>query len=175
MSVEHLMGKRTGRRPGSKSTPWRKAALWAFRHLNDGDHATPPSEFARRLRDQAREDPAQLLTALALLDGSACVLPAGGDDADEPDPGRRNGQKATDTGASVAPVGGIRKLSVPVVGVINWANNFGEPTWMARVPQSFEILNVVLQRPQRRLILTIRAPSIQPAPPGQEIPVEVCN
>jgi hypothetical protein len=67
MGVEHLVGKRTGRRPGSKSMPpWKRDALWVYQNLDNPD-AVPPSPFARALLTMAREDADRLLACLIMV------------------------------------------------------------------------------------------------------------
>jgi hypothetical protein len=154
-SVLHLDGRRTGRRPGSRSTPaWEKAARWAARNL-DKDDAVPPNEFARCLRDQAKEQPISFLTAMALLDG------------------RRPAQPPEHGGTGV-PKGGMRmrRLSVPVSGLASWAQGLPEPAWLSRLPDGCELLGVVLDRTRRRVVLTVCHDSFPAVPDGQPVPVE---
>lgn len=67
MGVEHLQGKRTGRRPGSKSVPpWVRDLRWAYQHL--GEDIPPPSELARCLVALGRKEPDRFLACLAMLD-----------------------------------------------------------------------------------------------------------
>jgi hypothetical protein len=68
VSVDHLVGKRTGRRKGSKSRPhWQRAVRWVERYLGDPD-AKPPSPLAGRLLALANQDMAGFLRCLATLD-----------------------------------------------------------------------------------------------------------
>jgi hypothetical protein len=68
MGIEHLNGKRTGRRPGTKSRPpWERGLLWAYKNL-DRPEANPPSALAGRLLTLGREHPDRLFACLALLD-----------------------------------------------------------------------------------------------------------
>ena len=82
MGIEHLNGRRTGRRPGQKSRPaWERGLLWAYKHL-DQIEAKPPSELAGRLLALGRDAPDRLFACLALLD----ALDARRGQADRGDP-----------------------------------------------------------------------------------------
>jgi hypothetical protein len=159
MSVAHLEGRRTGRPRGSRSTPpWKRDALWAYRHHDDRD-AVPPSEFARRLREQAWERPDLLLAALALLDGQPSREEVGGAEirtADEP----------TD---------GVMRLSVSMAGLVAWAQGHPEPLWMSRLPEGCDVAGVVLNRARRRIVLTFRHNSFPAVPGGQPVAVVECE
>jgi hypothetical protein len=70
MSVAHLAGKRTGRPPGSKTTPpWRRDVIWAYRNLGHLD-AVPPSPLAGLLLEMGRREPDRLFACLASLDAA---------------------------------------------------------------------------------------------------------
>ena len=60
MGTAQLQGKRTGRPPGIKSRPWRRAVLWCIRNLDKAD-AVPPSPLAGRLLALGREHPDRLV------------------------------------------------------------------------------------------------------------------
>jgi hypothetical protein len=63
-----LEGRRTGRPPGSKSTPpWVRDARWAYKHLGEPD-AVPPSALAGLLVALGREHPERLLACLAIVE-----------------------------------------------------------------------------------------------------------
>jgi hypothetical protein len=67
MGLEHLQGRRTGRRRGSKSTPaWIRDARWAYRNLGKPD-AEPPSALAGRLVALGREQPDKFFACLMSL------------------------------------------------------------------------------------------------------------
>ena len=68
MGTAQLQGKRTGRPPGIKSRPWRRAVLWCIRNLDKAD-AVPPSPLAGRLLALGREHPDRLVSLVIQLDG----------------------------------------------------------------------------------------------------------
>src|SRR5260370_26750868 len=69
MGLELLVGRRTGRPPGSSSvSPWKRDVLWAYRHLGDPD-AMPPSPMAERLLALGREEPDRLIACLVMVTG----------------------------------------------------------------------------------------------------------
>jgi hypothetical protein len=159
MSVAHLAGKRTGRPKGVKSTPpWKRDALWAYRHFDDAD-AVPPSEFARRLRDEGRERPASLLAALVQLDGQS---------------GRENAA-GPEVLAGDAPARGVMRFSVPVAGLVNWAMGHPEPLWLSRLPEGCDFKSFVLNRARRRIVVTLRHTSFPAVPPDHPVPVVECE
>src|SRR4051812_48834574 len=68
MALKDLAGKRTGRRPGTKSAPsWVRDVRWVYRNIANPD-AKPPSELAKRLLTMAREHPDRFVDCLALAD-----------------------------------------------------------------------------------------------------------
>jgi hypothetical protein len=159
MNTAHLDGKRTGRPRGTKSTPaWARDAKWAFRHFNDPD-AVPPSEFARCLRDQARQRPDLLLAVLAQLE-----LVPNKKEASAP-------QQSADEAPSVGeqgqrePRAEVKTFDVPVADLVTWAMGYGEPGGLNLLPPECEILSVVLNRRNRRVALTISVPNAVPNAP----------
>jgi hypothetical protein len=67
MGIEHLNGKRTGRRPGTKSRPsWEREIHWAYKNL-DREDAKPPSALAGRLLTLGREHPDRFAALLLRL------------------------------------------------------------------------------------------------------------
>jgi hypothetical protein len=155
MSVDHLAGRRSGRPRGSKTTPaWVRDATWCYRNLDNPD-AEPPSPFAKRLLDQARQRPDLLLVALAQL---GC-------------PPRREETSLQQARMEDAPTSGVRRLSVPVNGLLAWAMGHPAPSWLTQVPDGCELESVALHHTRRRLILTLRDKSFPTTPPGQPVPV----
>src|SRR5262245_12147447 len=68
MGIEHLQGRRTGRRRGSKSGPfWLRAARWAAQNLGKPD-AAPPSPLAARLLTLGLKHPDRLTACLTKLE-----------------------------------------------------------------------------------------------------------
>src|SRR4051794_37311458 len=69
MGVDHLIGRRTGRPKGVRSTPsWSRDVVWAYRHLGEAD-AVAPTALAGQLVALGREHPDRLATLLLQLDG----------------------------------------------------------------------------------------------------------
>ena len=122
----------------------------------DKPDAEAPSQFARRLRDQAGQQPVAFLNALVLLDGQRHdVVP--------------------EQGHAAQAKGGVRRLSVPVAGLVAWAMGHPEPGWLAKLPPEVEVVNVTLNRARRRVVLTLRSGSFPAVPEGQPIPLEQCD
>src|SRR4051812_10794613 len=68
MGLQDLVGKRSGRPRGSKTTPaWIRAARWAFDNLDNPD-SVAPSRLAERLLALGRKHPDRLIVCLARLD-----------------------------------------------------------------------------------------------------------
>ncbi len=175
MSVDHLADKRTGRPRGSKSTPpWVRDARWAYRHFAD-ESAVPPSPFAARLVAQARVNPGTLLHALVVLDG-----PLAKGDTRPPDVAcvdqAAARKRPVAPPATIAPGGGVRKFSVPLGQLVGWMFGHGEPAWMARhLPDTFEVVVVVIQRARRRAVLAIRSSAFTPTAEGEPVQTVECD
>jgi hypothetical protein len=86
MSLVHLEGKRTGRRPGSRnSSRWKRDLLWAWKNLGNPD-AEPPSPLAGLLLAMGRSDPANFLFCLSLLEVQTLKLEVEAPKAEEQKP-----------------------------------------------------------------------------------------
>jgi hypothetical protein len=130
MSVEHLAGKRTGRKHGSKNrAPWVRAVRWAYAHLGD-EGTVPPSPLAGLLLEMGRREPDRLVTCLALAD--AASVPKGNAPA-----ARR-----------------LLRVSLPL-GSLPLLLAAALPSWRAALPQQYEFAGLAMDEgqpvPLRRL------------------------
>jgi hypothetical protein len=146
MSVEHLMGKRTGRRHGSKNRPeWVRAVRWAYAHLDD-EGAVPPSPLAGLLLEIGRREPDRLCACLAVAD--AASVPKG-----EAPQGRRLLRVSLS-------LGGLPLLQAAAL-----------PSWRAALPQQYEFVGLALDLREERVVLTIRSDQLAPVPEDQPVPL----
>jgi hypothetical protein len=159
-SVAHLEGKRSGRPPGSKSTPrWIKDATWVERHLGDPD-AKPSTALAAALLKLAREQPDKFVAVLALREAppqtEAPAPPAGGAD--------RGPEHRLDliNGGVKTLVVGHRELRRMLAG--------DKPRARLIAPAALDILGGWVS--DRGLHLTIRADALPRLQRGQPIPEE---
>ena len=88
MGIEHLLGKRTGRPRGTKSTPaGLRDARWVNRNLGR-EGVIPPTPLAERLLALAREAPDRFAVCLATMEADhrnrgSIGLPVSGTDTAE--------------------------------------------------------------------------------------------
>src|SRR6266478_6210995 len=101
LAIKDLEGKRTGRRPGSKSRPWVRDLKWACKNLDRPD-AKPPSALAGRLVVLGREQPDRLVALLAALEAQ---MPK----AEHPERGTSSAPPHTASG----PAGGLPRDGQP--------------------------------------------------------------
>jgi hypothetical protein len=135
----------------------------------DRQDAMPPSPFAAKLLEQARQRPIAFLSAMALLDGPMvrghgetplASEPQRAEPVRQPEPAR--GGKA---GEQVA------RFSVSLQGFGRWLSGVYEPAWVVRLPQHFEIAALAVDRRTRRVMVTVRSDELRPAADGQQVPV----
>jgi hypothetical protein len=146
MSVEHLVGKRTGRRVGSKNRPgWVRAVRWAYAHLGD-EGAVPPSFLAGLLLEVGRREPDRLVACLAVADGA--VVPKG-----EAPRGRR-----------------LLRVSLPLSGLAPLQAG-AMPSWNAQLPMQYKVVELALDQGEQQAVLTICSDKLPPVPDGQPVPL----
>jgi hypothetical protein len=147
MSVAHLTGKRSGRRRGSKSAPWRRAVLWSLRHLDEAD-AVAPTPLAGRLLALGRERP-DLIVALA-IQLEQTDSRSGGPMREAPPPVMSAPQQAPPASPPVqvshAPqLRPIKKLTFPARELVGWlSGHYAQPGWLHRLPTEIEIVGCEL-------------------------------
>src|SRR5262249_50808151 len=119
--VRYVEGRRTGRRPGSKSTPaWKKAAAWVARTIDKPD-AGRPRACAGGRRDEAVRQPLAFLHVLAALEH----MPDSGDRQVDVPSGAAPQRQAE-------PVRAL-KVSVSLPGLSAYLLTGGEATWAGRL------------------------------------------
>lgn len=154
MALKHLDGNRTGRPPGSKNRPpWVRAALWAFKHLDDED-AVPPSPLARRLLELGREHPDKLLAVLLKIDGARSSPKA--------DSAPRVSKKTE------APSRRLRKVSLSGSRLFETLGL--ELSRVPRLPPYVEIVGIAVSTRGAPTTLTLRSPMFEEVPEDQPIP-----
>jgi hypothetical protein len=175
MSVEHLHGKRTGRPRGSKSTsPWRRDALWAYRHLGRPD-AQPPSELAKLLLALGREQPDRLFACLALLDdpGHPAEQPnreAGGSaEADPTTGGRSPDPQSSGNDLGGKPPQKVRKLFVDARHLLARLTGDGG-AWVSNLPRGAYVVGCETDPGRDGIVLLIHSEAFPPVAEGEAIP-----
>jgi hypothetical protein len=162
MSVDHLHDKRTGRPPGSKSTPrWVRDVRWAYRHLGKPD-AVPPSALAGFLVALAREHPDRFITCLALADAQSPKAERkrrtdGVPSAGSPD-GCPDGQSRR-----------LKRLTVWEAGLFEYLRG-GTGAWVYDLPADAHVVACEADTSHRALRLTIRSVTFPEVAEGEPLP-----
>lgn len=133
-----------------RTGPWVRAALWAFRHL-DNEGAVPPSPLARRLLELGREHPDKLTAVLLKIDGAG--------------KGRRERQAKK----APAPEGSrrLRKLTLHS----RLFESLGlELSRVPCLPAVVGIVGIAVSTNNGPAFLTLSSPAFPEVPEGQPIP-----
>ena len=177
MGVEHLVGKRTGRPKGSKTTaPWRRDLLWAYRNLGQPD-AVAPSVLAAGLAALGREHPERLAALLLRMEraGGRGTAPAAR--VGSP-PVRGAAPKTSAAGPPPPREAGwpgrrLKRLTVPLSKLADlYATRRPDDWWAAVLPRAFELVDSCLSEVdgQEQVTLTFSSPEFPPLAEGEPIP-----
>jgi hypothetical protein len=149
MAIKDLEGKRTGRRPGSKSRPpWERDLRWAYKNIGRPD-AEPPSEFARSLRELGREHPDKLFDLLR-----AGPIANGTQDKDASPP--KEPQR-------------VRRIAIDARYLLTRLTRNGSSV-VANLPRDAYIVGCEVDLEQDKIVLTIYSDSFPPVKAGGAIP-----
>jgi hypothetical protein len=178
MGVEHLQGKRTGRRPGSKSAPpWVRDVRWAYRNLGKPD-AVPPSDGARFWLTVAREQPDKFFACLVLLgtpEDKADCRKSGGPPEPDPDVVSADGRRDDGNGATLAlridprPLR-VKTLFVPEAHLRMHLTGDRPLPWVMNLPRDFVVLASAVDRGRKGLVLTLYSGAFDVVAEGEPIP-----
>ena len=167
MSLAHLEGKRTGRRPGSKSTPpWIRDARWAYRNLGRPG-AEPPSPFAAALVALAREHPDRFLDCMLKAD---FVTKRVDYEIDDEPPG-------DSAGSAITLPDRLASVWLTATELICYLTGHN-PRWTVKLPEKFELVALKLDPARLGVFLIFRSPSFALVGVDQKIPemkVEASN
>jgi hypothetical protein len=171
MGIEHLRDKRTGRPPGSKSTPpWVRDVRWACANLGNQD-AEPPSDLARALVTLGREHPDRLFACRVLVDGPAPVADNPNREASDrteresaPAAEPHDPQNGTQVPQRKGPLR-FRTVSLAEKDVVSQLGRY-----RANLPCDCKVVGCALDKARGVVVFTITSEGFQPVPEGEPIP-----
>jgi hypothetical protein len=168
MGVEHLQGKRTGRRPGSKSAaPWVRDVRWAYRNLGKPD-AEPPSALAGLLVALGRQHPDRLLACLATLDDTGQRGDQAGGHGEPTDKEPREGLRAPRVGSEGSP-GRVKTLRLAEAQLVAYLTGRKYPR-IKNLPPGLEIVACEREVGGKVVVLTIRSEVFPLVEEGETVP-----
>jgi hypothetical protein len=169
VSINHLVGKRTGRPPGSKSKPWRRDLAWVLRNL-DNEDAVPPSPLAARLLALAKDHPDRLVCCLMQLDAQG--RPDGVSVATQHQPHDGNGQGGGPTlppGKVEAAPGRVKRFFVPWARLVECMRGVAEVA-VKDLDDGLELVGAEADVAHRGVWLTVRSGVFPEVPAGEPVP-----
>jgi hypothetical protein len=172
MGLQHLEGRRTGRRKGGKNSPaWVRDVRWAYKNLGKPD-AVAPSEGARYWLTVARERPSEFAAALVQLDRSENRKPVTNEPATGTGPGSR---QHNDNGAT--PIRRIaqrplraKSLFLPEDHLRRQFSGERPLSGVTNLPDGFRVVACDVDRTRRGLLLTLLSEAFEEVAEGEPIP-----
>lgn len=162
MGLQDLLNRRTGRPPGSKSSPaWVRALRWAERNLGRPD-AEPPSALAQLLVTLGREHPDRFVACLAVVDAPGYKL----DHADE----RGSDERQKDgNGLGGKPPQRVRNLFIDGRLLVSRLTGNGT-AWISNLPRDAWVVGCKADASRDGIVLTIYSATFPPITDGETVP-----
>jgi hypothetical protein len=166
MGLEHLQGKRTGRKKGGKNRPlWQRDLEWASKHLGKPD-AEPPTNGARFWRGVAETQPDRFAAALAEMDKADHRKP----EPTVPAPAPRDRQECGPTPAITRVAQKPQRAKLAFLSLDHLTQLLKGSLHAAGVPSDARCVAASLDRERRGLVLTVISNNFSMVSEGQVIP-----
>jgi hypothetical protein len=169
MGLKDLVGKRTGRPRGARTSPRvRRDILWAYRHLEDPE-AKAPSPGARLWAEHARRQPGRFLACVLRVDTAGAR--EADDEGDGVGPGREPDGTGGPTGDSLSgtPPHRIRKVFVSAQHFL-WRLTGDGAAWVSNLPRDAYVVGCEKDPSRDGIVLTLHSDEFPPVAAGEAIP-----